>query len=266
MKSLSSARRITLLFALFAAMLGALLLYGPIPQDPAYHLFADTRPWLGISNFGDVATNAGLTIAGLLGLRVVHGLRAQERHRDALTLLPFGLYFFAVILVSAGSAYYHLAPGNDRLFWDRLPIAIALTAWFSGIVADRIDERAGVFLVMPVLVCFGALGAYYWSVTETAGQGDLRFYAMAQFYPLAALPLVCWLFPKAQYTGNGYLFWIFTWFAVSKMFEHFDKDVFALTGYIVSGHSLKHLALGAAALVVVRMLARNARAVRPSPG
>jgi len=31
-------------------------------------------------------------------------------------------------MTSFGSAYYHLAPDNDRLMWDRLPMAVAITA------------------------------------------------------------------------------------------------------------------------------------------
>lgn len=258
MKSLSYAQRIGVLLALFASMLGALLLFGPIPQDPALHLYADRRLWLGIPNFGDVASNAGFALAGLLGIGVVQGLRRRGASRTSASLLAFNVYFFSVILVGAGSAWYHLAPDNGRLVWDRLPIAVALMAWFCGVIADRIDARAGVRLLLPALTLFGALSVIYWDWTESLGRGDLRLYAIAQYYPAVALPFVCWLFPKATWTGHGYLIWIYLWFAVSKVFEHFDGQVFALSGYTVSGHTLKHITIVIAALVVVRMLERNA--------
>jgi hypothetical protein len=57
-----------------------------VAQPLAYHYFADQRGWLGIANFGDVASNAGFAIVGVGGLVVLLGrpgrvmfLEAQER-------------------------------------------------------------------------------------------------------------------------------------------------------------------------------------------
>jgi hypothetical protein len=49
----------------------ALLLVPPIPQDPAYHRLADSRPWLGIPNALNVLSNAGFLLVGALGLAFV---------------------------------------------------------------------------------------------------------------------------------------------------------------------------------------------------
>ena len=46
----------------------ALLRHGPIPQDPAYHAFADTRRIAGIPNFWNVVSNLPFLLAGLYGL------------------------------------------------------------------------------------------------------------------------------------------------------------------------------------------------------
>src|SRR5437870_5136818 len=53
-----------------------LALVGPIPQDPAYHRFADARPFLGISNFGNVVSNIPFLIVGAAGLWLVGRSRA----------------------------------------------------------------------------------------------------------------------------------------------------------------------------------------------
>ena len=45
-----------------------LALHGPIPQDPEYHRFADTRALGGIPNAGDVLSNLALVLAGVFGL------------------------------------------------------------------------------------------------------------------------------------------------------------------------------------------------------
>ena len=42
----------------------ALLLHAPIPQDPSYHSFADTRTILGIPNFWNVISNAPFLFVG----------------------------------------------------------------------------------------------------------------------------------------------------------------------------------------------------------
>lgn len=259
MTALSRKARVALLMGAFALMAGVLIWCGPIAQDPAYHNFADRRAWLGVSNFGDVASNAAFTIAGLHGFYALWRLEGEHALANNRVTWPFLAFFLFVILISAGSAWYHLAPDNDRLFWDRLPIAIALTAWFAGMIADRIDMRFGVFICLPLFMTFGAFGTIYWITTENAGAGDLRLYALAQFFPLLALPLLCWLFPKARYTGHGYLPWVYFWFCASKALEHFDGQVFTQAADTVSGHSLKHLALALAVLVTVRMIENNAR-------
>ena len=33
-----------------------------------------------------------------------------------------------MLLTAVGSSYYHLAPDNERLFWDRLPMTIAFSS------------------------------------------------------------------------------------------------------------------------------------------
>ncbi len=45
-------------------------------------------------------------------------------------------------MTSFGSAYYHLVPDNDRLMWDRLPMAAAITALVAATLS-RARERPG---------------------------------------------------------------------------------------------------------------------------
>jgi hypothetical protein len=71
---------------------------------------------------------------------------------------------------------------------------------------------------------------------------------------MVALPFVCWLFPKHRYTAGRYLAWVIGWYGLSKVLEHFDREVFDLLGYTMSGHTLKHLAAAVATFVVLRML------------
>ncbi|MCG8509520.1 MAG: hypothetical protein MI741_09865 [Rhodospirillales bacterium] len=76
---MNRAHRLLVLAGMFLAAMAALPFVEPIPQDPAYPLFADTRPCPGIPNCGDVVSNAGFSLAGLLGLWGVPGPRGRRR-------------------------------------------------------------------------------------------------------------------------------------------------------------------------------------------
>ena len=243
------------LVALLVVAIICLSFFDPIPQSLEYHGFADTRSWLGIANFGDVMSNVPYALAGGVGLWAIFGAAGRNWFVQPADRWPYIIFFTGVALVGAGSAYYHLAPGNERLVWDRLPMTIAFMALFAAFIADRIDRRIGTYWLLPLLVAAGILSVAYWAWTEALGRGDLRWYAIVQFYPIVALPIICWLFPGGRYTTGRHLAWLLAWYVVAKVLEHFDASVLNLLGNTISGHALKHVASGLAALVVIRMLA-----------
>jgi len=247
-------QRIAILIGLLVAGLLVLLALNPIPQDPAYHLFADSRPLFGIPNFANVVSNAGFALVGLLGVMVVAGRRGQGIFAQRADARPYLVFFIGVGLVSVGSAYYHWAPSNERLLWDRLPMSIAFMAFCSAIIADRIDARAGNTWLLPVLIAAGIASLVYWHWTESLGRGDLRFYGFVQFYPLVVVPIVCWLFPRYRRTAGRYIAWVIGWYGLSKLLEHYDGEIFDILGHTVSGHTLKHLAATVATFVALQML------------
>ncbi len=260
MSEMGFSRRVAVIAAMFVVVAVALLSVAPIPQDPAYHLFADKRPFLGIPNIADVSSNLGFALVGALGLWSVLGPGRREIFGAPADAWPYTTFFAGVGLVSLGSAYYHATPDNAHLFWDRLPMTVAFMALFYAILADRIDGVAARFgWRLPALVVAGIASLLYWDWTESRGRGDLRFYAMVQFYPMVALPVICWLFPKARYTGGGYLIRVIVWYAAAKILEHFDARIFDLLGGMVSGHSLKHLASAVATFLVWRMIVDSPR-------
>ncbi len=167
---------------------------------------------------------------------------------------PYAVLFIGVALVSVGSAYYHLAPDNARLIWDRLPMTAAFMALFSAFIADRVHRRIGTYWLLPMFLSAGILSVVYWAWSEALGRGDLRWYIVVQFYPIVALPIICWLFPTARYTSGRHLAWLIAWYGTAKVLEFLDAEVFKLLGNSVSGHSLKHLASAIAVLVVIRMI------------
>ena len=241
-----------MIVAVAMAVFVVAFLVPPIPQDPAYHDFADPRALRGIANFGDVISNAPFLLVGALGLAFLFkGSTGAETQRGPLRL-PFLAYFAGVGLVALGSAYYHGNPTNETLFWDRLPMTIAFMALFSAIIADRIHQSTGLAL-LPLLIAVGIASVVYWNMTESAGEGDLRFYAVVQFFPMLAIPLICIFFPPRTLDAR-YVVIMAGFYVAAKVFEHFDQAIFELLGYSVSGHSLKHLSAAAAAYMALPML------------
>ena len=261
---------------LLSVTLVAAVLVPPVPQDPSFHEFVDKRPWLGIPNFGDVASNIGFLVVGLLGLAAVTGRRAREVFAQPADAVPYVVIFASVLCVTAGSTYFHLSPNHDTLLWDRLPMTLAFMAFFSAVIADRVDRRAGL-IALPVLLLAGVGSVVYWYMGELAGQGDLRPYAIIQFFPMLAIPVIVWLCRPGTYTDGRSIAVIIGLYAVAKGLEVFDAQVFELLGQTVSGHSLKHLVAALASYVLYRMVvdarvssslsrAENSAAHRPLTG
>lgn len=240
-----------------AAGMGALLV-PPIPQDPAYHRLADARAWLGVPNALNVLSNAGFVLVGALGLAFVAGRRAgAQAFREPGERGPYAVFFGGLLLTGIGSAYYHWAPGNPRLAWDRLPLAITLMGLLDAVIAERIGVRVALRLLGP-LVALGAASVGYWALTENRGAGDLRAYALVQFYPLVAIPLMVWWLPP-RYTAAAGLLAAAAIYALAKLPELADAWILSATR-VVSGHTLKHLLAALAGYAVLRML-RHRRAV-----
>ncbi len=228
------------------------LLFPPIAQPLSYHNFADHRGWLGIPNFGDVVSNLPFAIVGVWGLIIL--LRPNAvKFSDPRKRWLYIVMFAGLILTAFGSAYYHLAPDNARLVWDRIPIMIVFMALLSAVIAERVSVVAGLAL-FPILQAAGIGSVLLWRASELRGHGDLRFYASVQIYSILVLLLILLL--PAKYT-RGYDFAVVVGFYVlAKILEETDKQVFAL-GHIVSGHTLKHLAAAAASYWILRMLQKR---------
>ncbi len=214
-----------------------------------HHDFADKRRLLGVPNFLDVFSNSAFLAVGLLGLWFLlkeAGGRTGSTFWERWERWLYAVFFLGTFAVGLGSAYYHLAPDDGRLFWDRLPMTVVFTALVGIVFVERVGPLAGARLFAP-LVLLGVGSAFYWRFL-----GDLRPYIFVQYAagPLALLMLA--LFP-ARYT-HGHLFaGIVGYYALAKLCELWDVPIFAL-GELVSGHTLKHLAAAMGLHEVLRML------------
>ena len=232
--------RIASLTAVAIAAGAITLLVPPVRQDLAYHHFADHRVVLGLPYGLNVLSNVGFLAAGAWTL--VRLGRAALPGWERVAGIVFGV---GLLLTSLGSAWYHLAPSNASLVWDRLPLSALFPTVFAVVIGDRVSGAAGRVLLAPLAL--GAVASVlWWQATD-----DLRAYALAQFLPMLLIPLMLVLLPgrrlAAPLVGGIALY------AIGKLTEVTDHALFALGG-LVSGHTLKHLLAAAAAAMIARWL------------
>ncbi|MBL4802034.1 MAG: ceramidase domain-containing protein [Emcibacter sp.] len=217
----------------------------PIAQDLDYHDFADQDLFWTIPNFFNVISNIGFVFVGLWGLWKYGAEAICGSYRGPYLMLCAG-----ILLTAFGSGWYHLFPANQSLVWDRLPMTIAFMSLFSLIIRDYIDEKTGRRLLVPLLL-FGIGSIFYWYMTEEAGRGDLRPYALVQFLPLLLFPFIMLLYgPKhgsRLSLGLALLFYV-----VAKGAEFFDEAIYEALSHSVSGHSLKHLLAAAGSFCALK--------------
>ena len=244
--------------ALFtAAALLAVVMLPRIPQDPAYHRFADQRTLFAIPHFWNVVSNLPFLLIAALGFRFL-ALRLARPGAGPLRTVAerrlAGLWLALTGLVGLGSGWYHLHPVNATLVLDRLALGGAFMAVFGLLLAERIGARFAARATPPLVVA--AMGSVLWWIfSEAYGRGDLRLYGFFQFYPLAAIFLLLLLFP-ARYTGGAAWLLAVGIYALAKLAEFYDGAIYAATGGL-GGHTLKHFLGAGAVYVLFRMVERR---------
>ncbi len=235
--------RYALLIILMLAPPALIMSLGPIAQIVSYHDFADSRGFVGIPNFADVATNLPFLLIGLYGLRFCASATVGNARSAWLTM------FAGIALVSVGSMYYHWNPNNSTLVWDRLAMSMGFMGLFVALLGEYLAwEKSTVRIGIFAAVLFGAASVVYWYITD-----DLGPFIWVQLAPLLAIPTVMFLLPH-RHTQQGLLLVGLGLYVLAKLVELFDQVVFASLGGLVSGHSLKHLLSGIACYCVLLML------------
>ncbi len=232
-------------------------IHGPIAQLEGYHDFADTRALAGVPNAADVLSNLGFLAAGGWGL---WALRDPARRRAlGSASLGFMVFLVALVLTALGSAWYHLAPDDARLVWDRLPIALACGGLLAGFYADTHDTPHATALNVALAIVAVA-SVFWWSFTGRAGIGDLRPYLLLQIAPLLLVPAWQALAgsPRPERIALGA---VIALYAAAKAAELGDRTIFEALGFM-SGHTAKHLLASLASLVLAMSIVAKSRADR----
>ena len=246
-----TGRHATLALVIAITVIVVALVAEPYAQPAEYYAFADARTLFGVPNFWNVISNALFLVVGLYGLWKL--ARADLAVLDALRPAST-VFFIGIVLTAFGSGWFHLAPDNATLFWDRLPMTIAFMSLFTIVIGEHISERLATWLLWP-LVAAGAASVFYWDYTESVGAGDLRFYAIVQFLPLLLIPLILLMYPS-RFDRTGFLWALLGAYAVSKALELLDASVF-MAGNMLSGHTLKHVVAALAPLILIQGMERR---------
>lgn len=228
-------------------LVSAMWIHGPIMQPAHYHEFADARVMWGVNNAMDVLSNAGFLLVGVWALLALLS-RRRERVGDGVSVAYF-LFAVSILATAYASSYYHFAPDNARLFWDRLPIALACASLLAAVRLDGVQStwQAGCELALWLAAAWGSV--WWWQSTA-----DLRPYLALQVMAIALIPL--WQVLNGARSSQRLAFvWAIALYVVAKVCELADAPI--LTHLIwLSGHSLKHVLSALVAWVLLREFVR----------
>ena len=239
------SRSEAVLLAAIAALLLLALLGPAIAQPAGYHHFADRRAFWGLPYAMDVLSNLPFAIAGLAGMECLR--RRPHGAIGPIARAMAWIFFAGLLLTAAASSWYHFAPDDAGLAMDRGGMAIAFAGILGLAAAIQVSERAGAALGLGLLV-LAPLASWHCSVT-----GNVLPWAVAQFGGGALLLAMALLRPRPDALRIRWGLVIVA-YAAAKALEMLDADIFALTGQLVSGHTLKHLVAALAAVPVIAAL------------
>jgi hypothetical protein len=216
---------------------------GPVVMQPvAYHDFADQRTLWQVPFAMDVLSNAAFALAGIAGIRSLRRLPARRvtNMQRAMAML----FFTGLLLTAAGSAWYHAQPDDATLAVDRSGMAVAIAGILGFAIACHVSERAAA-IAGPAVLLLGAWAANAWT-----GTGNLMPWLTLQ---AAGLAVLAWLALVRRRPGAPDVRWslVIMAYAVAKLFELEDHQLYEFTNGLVGGHALKHVVAALAAAPVI---------------
>lgn len=231
------------------SVVSVMLWHGPIVQWAHYNDFADLRPLFGLPNAADVLSNLGFLISGTWGLLRLWPLRRHAALQAGWS--GYCLFMIGLILTAAGSGFYHLAPDNARLVWDRLPIALACAGLLAAVRAETLGT-AHWRTILIGLALFSQASVLWWGHS-----GDLRPYLLIQGLPLLLIPIWQHLYDAPR--ADRYAFGIAILLYVAAKVAELHDAAFLSSLQLISGHTLKHLLATAASTVLIARLVRRTK-------
>jgi len=223
----------------------------PLAQPAAYHHFADQRSLGSLHNASDVLSNLVILLAGMLCLGWVRRHASnQPAQFPGMVVAAFGL-----LLTALGSAYYHMAPTDATLVWDRLPMTIVFAGILAMLWTSATGERVG-WTQMLIMVVVSPATVGYWLVFNS-----LWPYAILQF---GGLMLIVGMTLTRKVDGAFAWMLVIVFYGIAKIFESLDWQIWELTHHMIAGHALKHVSsglAGASMILVANVAPRSATGI-----
>ena len=239
-------------------IIAAFAVHGRVAQPANYNDFADHSAVFGIPHAADVLSNAGFALVAIWDWLALRPHRDSDRLRAGWP--GYRLFLIGLFLTAFGSAFFHLAPGNGRLTWDMLPIALAGAGLLVGVRGDtrpgsEANPGSKTYIEAIVLALFAVASVAWWVMTDRHGAGDLRPYLLLQVLPLILIPLwqAIYRAPRAERIAFSAAMGLYV---LAKIAEVLDHQIADTLGF-VSGHTLKHLIATAATAAIVWGLTRR---------
>lgn len=219
--------------------------------SPTENLFADLRTLCGIHNIGDVLSNLSFMVVGFYA--IAHLIKNDSRDIN-MWLIALGS-----LAVGLGSAYYHANPSNNRLLWDRLPMSIVFSGIFMySVNALDLIKKVNYKVASLAYLLFSVSTVLIWYVGFKTHINLIAPYVFLQFGGMVLIITlsVMALFEKKIQLAKT-LFAIIFCYAIAKVFEHFDFQIFTMLNHLISGHSIKHLVSALAIFIWFKMLKKQ---------
>jgi hypothetical protein len=233
-------------------IIAAMAMHGRIAQPVHYHEFADHSVVSGIHHAADVFSNAGFALVAIWGWLTLRPHRASDQLRAGWP--GYRLFLIGLFLTAFGSGFYHLAPDNARLIWDRLPIALVCAGLLVGVRGDT-QTQLKTEIEAIVLALFAVASVAWWVTTDRHGADDLRPYLLLQILPLVLIPIWQAIY-RAPRTDRIAFAAAMALYVLAKAAEVLDHEIANTLGF-VSGHTLKHLIATTATAAIVWGLTRR---------
>ncbi|MFZ5525986.1 MAG: hypothetical protein ACOZE7_04970 [Pseudomonadota bacterium] len=237
---LSRRSTVALVFAMALAGAAGLVAWGPVSLVPHMHQFADQRSLWGMPYAVNVWSHLPLLPIGLWGM-----WRVSRLPGDELLRWVWGWFFCCQMLATVGGMVYHWKPSDVSFIWDQVPRSAACSLFAAAFLAERIDRRFGLGPAIATALIATLLGGIWWLYSlHVWGVGDLRPLIWLELSPIALVATGAW-------TLHGHLLSRQDWmrsqlsFVVAQTVDWADRPFFDWSGQVISGHSMRHLALAA---------------------
>src|SRR5579864_4318297 len=154
--------RLAIVGLVLLALLGGCFAAGDFLKTLTDERYVDTRAFLGVPNFLNVASNLAFLAVGMAGLSLCAGARRPP------ALAAWRVFYLGMVLTCCGSTWFHLAPGDATLVWDRAGMVIAFVGLAFGVLEESTGVPMGPQVLAPALLVSVA-SVWWWRRS-----GDLR--------------------------------------------------------------------------------------------